>query len=175
MTPRDFADGLELLGNAHRATLGPGHFEAYGLAILPHVSDAKEWRAFVVWALGRGRWRYFPTAMEVVDALSEFRGQGDPTADAVAMYERVMGSGRYSPETGVVWDVGQIRSELGLIAAEAFVAAGGHMAFASTYRSDDRRRRFIEVYAQRVREGRHAAALPAGQAAKQLSGGRDGE
>lgn len=157
-----FVIGLTKIGIALRKPYDPASLTVYHDVIGPRT-NADEWERFVAWALAADRWRIFtPTVPDLQDALREFRGQRPVLVEATEAYDRVIAAGVYSPEGGTSWNYRAIKESCGDAAAEAFLAAGGNSAFATTWGEDKRRERFVSGYSEAVREEPMAALLPAG-------------
>lgn len=155
----EFTSGLTAIALAVQQDPGAPTIALYH-DILGPQTDAREWCAFVRWALESGRWTWFPKLRELQDALREFRGAPPLLAEATEAYERVLQSGTYIGD-GTQWIYRDIRERCGVGAAEAFLAAGGHHAFSTTYRESERRERFVAAYGEAVRESPEAKLLPA--------------
>ena len=117
---------------------------------MPQV-PSDEWEAFTRDSVAGGRWRYFPTVAELIEELRRFRGETTLEAEAVTAYERILGTGVYTPEGGTTWTYRWVLDTCGKAAAEAFQAAGGASAFQTTYGEDKRRQRFVQMYVAGVR------------------------
>jgi hypothetical protein len=138
-----------------------GTVEVYFDALAPRADDG-EWRRFTVAAVASGRFRFFPTVAELLDALHEHRGERLPEAEAVEAYERVLGAGTYTPQGGTTWNYRAVRESCGVAAAEAFLAAGGDGAFRSNWDEAKRRAAFVRAYAAAVRDDASKRLLPTG-------------
>lgn len=157
-----FALGLGRIALSLRQAYTPQEQLVYFEAIGPQT-DAAEWERFTRAAVASSRWpKWLPNVAELLDALREFRGAPSLDAEAVAAYERVIGAGVYTPEGGTSWHFRAVREACGSAAAMAFLEAGGHHAFASSYRESDRRERFVRAYVAEVRERPQSRLLPAG-------------
>lgn len=145
-------------------------FNAYYLA-LAEESDAMEWAAFTRVAAKRSGWKFIPSLPELLDALRVFRG-GPPLlelqGEASDAYERVISASTYTAEGGASWNYRTVAERCGKAAADAFLAAGGHHAFATTWDEAKRRERFIAAYQETAREIPDARLLPPGDAPKQI-------
>lgn len=141
----EFAAGLGTLALQLRHPLAQAEIDAYHIA-LGTETDAREWLGFCRGAAVRFGWRFLPSVPELVDALREHRGQPKLEVEATRAYEAVLAAGDYAPEEGRVWSYRGVLARCGRAAAEAFLEAGGHHAFASTFRESDRRERFIAAY-----------------------------
>jgi hypothetical protein len=155
-----FAAGMSAIGLAVRQEADAATMALYHDILGPRT-DADEWARFVRWALEGGRWTWLPKLVELQDALREFRGDRPLLVEATEAYERVLQSGTYIGD-GTQWIYRDIREKCGEAAAEAFLAAGGHHAFATTFRESDRRERFLAAYQEAVRQDPDARLLPAG-------------
>lgn len=171
-----FTVGLTRIAIATGKDLGEATVSVYREAIAPKTKQ-REWTLFCQQVVSAGRWRWFPTVREILDALAEYRGQPSLDAEAVAAYERVLRSGNYHPEGGTTWDVRTITQTCGGAAAEAFLSAGGHNAFATEYREDERRRKFVDAYqrAARAEPGHRLLPAPAPQRFLPAAGATDFE
>lgn len=156
-----FVAGLASIGIACRQAPTVADHEAYYIG-LGRELESDEWARFTEWALRPCRWTMFPKLREIQDSLREFRGERPLLVEATDAYERVLASGTYSPEGGTSWTFRAVKESCGDAAAEAFLAAGGHSAFATTWDESKRRERFANAYAEAVREEPAAALLPAG-------------
>lgn len=154
-----FVAGLTRIGSACRQAPTPLDFEVYHIG-MQHHADAAEWDRFTRWAIDPCRWTFFPKLRELQDALREFRGDRPMLAEATNAYERVLAAGVYAQEGGTSWSYRSVRETCGDAAAEAFLAAGGHNAFATTWEESKRRERFVNAYADAVREEPDAKLLP---------------
>ena len=151
-----FTIGLTRVALAIRETVDSATFAVYHEAIGPET-DAPEWESLTRdlaknpprGADGRPR---FPSVVELLDALSEFRGVPSIDVEAVQAYERVIASSIYTAEAGATWTYRGVAAACGKVSAEAFIAAGGHHAFATTWDEAKRRARFIAEYVAGARE-----------------------
>lgn len=141
--------------------------DAYHLA-MREETDAVEWQAFTAGAVKRFGWKFLPTVPDLIDALHVFRGAEPVDREAVAAYDRVLEAGTYSAEGGTVWNYRTVAERCGRAAADAFLAAGGHHAFATTWDEAKRRERFLAAYQEAARSMPADRLLPAGAEAKQL-------
>jgi len=143
--------------------------DAYHLAMADET-DPIEWQAFHLVAVKRFGWKFLPAVPELLDALREFRGGPKLDVEAARAYERVLDHGGvYTPEGGTTWNYRTVQERCGKAAADAFLAAGGHHAFANAFKESDRREKFIASYVSDVRAA-PATMLPAGDAVKQIEG-----
>lgn len=166
-----FITALARIVKASRQEVDEATIEVYTEALCYDVAP-DEWDAFTRHAVRAGRFgRWFPALIDVQDALREYRGARALPAEAEEAYERVMRTNTYTAEAGAVWSFREIRDRCGAACAEAFMAAGGHNAFATTWEESKRRARFIEAYAAAVRETPAAGLLPAGPEQRQLAAG----
>lgn len=166
-----FAAGLGTLALQLRHPLAQAEIDAYHIALGPET-DAREWLTFCRAAAVRFGWRFLPSVPELVDALREHRGQPKLEAEATRAYEAVLAAGDYVPEEGRVWTYRGVLLRCGRAAAEAFLEAGGHHAFASTFRESDRRERFVAAYraaSRAVPEERLLRGAPAAPALAPLA------
>lgn len=149
--------GLARLGVALNKPYDRSQVSVYA-DVLCDQTTAAEFAAFVDWGLRGGKFgRWQPSLPELQDALRAFRGHPTLDAEATTVYERVLGCREYNPESGAVWSFRRIREELGEAAANAFLAAGGHSAFATTLGEDKRLARFVSAYKYEIRDDPHAA------------------
>ena len=159
MNRSDFVKGLTRVAVACRMTLDDATVEVYADALM-HQSTAEEWDTFTRAAVASGRFRFFPTVAELVDALNEHRGGRPLEVEAGLAYERTLAAGTYTPQGGRTWTFRGVVSCCGEAAAEAFMAAGGHSAFATTWDEAKRRERFGRAYVAAVRAEPSARLLP---------------
>jgi hypothetical protein len=157
----EFGAGLGVIALQVRHSLQPAEIDAFHAA-LGERTTAAEWLAFCRAAAVRFGWKFLPTVGEVADALHEFRGAPPLEAEAATAYERVLAAGTYTPEGGTSWNWRDVVARCGKAAAFAFLEAGGHHAFASSYRESDRRERFVRAYVEAGRERPAERLLPAG-------------
>lgn len=169
MAELDFAKGLTRLAVSCRQELDDLTLETYTEALCDQTTP-EEWEAFTIGAVRSGRFQWLPKVPELLDALREFRGLPNLDAEAVAAYERVLAAGVYSAEGGTSWSFRAVLDACGKAAAEAFLEAGGHNAFANTFRESDRRERFIASYRAVARVDQSARLLPPPQAMALLPG-----
>ena len=161
-----FSIGLSLVALAVRETVDAATFAVYH-QLLAGETTADEWARFTqrlarcAPRAGDGRPR-FPTAPEMLDALAEFRGHPALPAEAAEAYARVVAASTYTPEGGASWNWRDVRARCGAAAADAFLAAGGHHAFATAWDEPRRRERFLAAYQAEARERPAARLLPAG-------------
>lgn len=163
MTPEQFAVGLGrialALRQAYTAQEQLVFYEAIG-----HQAEADEWENFARDSVARGRWDGFlPSVAALLDALREYRGEPALEGEAIAAYERVLASACYTAEGGASWSFRAVRERCGAAAARAFLEAGGHHAFATTWDEAKRRARFVSAYVEAVRERPAERLLPAGE------------
>lgn len=163
-----FTGGLAVIALQLNKPAEQALLDAYHLAFRDETSP-EEWGAFFPGAVKRFGWRFLPTVPELLDALREFRGLPNLDAEAVAAYERVTAAGQYTPE-GTTWSFRTVLQACGRAAAEAFLEAGGHNAFATTYREDQRRERFMAAYRAAARDDESARLLPPPEARALLTG-----
>lgn len=136
-----FVAGLAALAVNCRVELTDPQTELYR-SMLDDLSDADFARA-VAACLRTSRW--FPTIAELREKVSPYES---PQAAAGVDFDRVRKAGRYTP-VGYRWSYRDVSEQVGPIAAEAYVAAGGSSAFeqeqgetALTFL----RKRFTEAY-----------------------------
>jgi len=157
----EFTEGLTFLGLSLRQVYSPAEQGAF-YEILRARTDAAEWKAFTRTAAAGQRWTaYLPTLPDLLSALQEFRGAPPLDGEAITAYERVLSAGRYTAE-GTTWSFREVLERCGRASAEAFLEAGGHNAFASTWRESDRRERFVAAYVAAARSEPAARLLPCG-------------
>ena len=175
-----FAAGLTRLAASCRQEVDDLTLETYTEALCDQTTP-EEWEAFTLTSIRVGRFTWFPKVVELLDALREFRGLPSLDAEAVTAYERVLAAGSYTPEGGTSWEFRAVVAQCGRAAAEAFLEAGGHNAFASTFRESDRRERFVAAYVLVARQDETCRLLPpqplsgliAGDLASELSAAFD--
>jgi hypothetical protein len=161
-----FSIGLSVVALAVRETVDAATFAVYH-QLLAGETTAEEWPQFTQHMARRaprsadGRPR-FPTAPEMLDALSEFRGHPALPAEAAEAYARVLAASNWTPEGGASWNFRDVRERCGAAAARAFLEAGGHHAFATAWDEPKRRERFLAAYQSEARERPSARLLPAG-------------
>jgi hypothetical protein len=167
-----FSKGLSLIAEqiGHPATKERIDALYMGLA---DETDNQEWALFSAKAQARCRWTAIPRVDQILDALSMFRGQRPVDVEAAEAYERVIASGIYRPEGGTTWNYRHLVETCGRAAAEAFFAAGGQHAFATSWDESRRRERFLAAYQLAARQEPGARLLPPGDAPKQLEPGAD--
>jgi hypothetical protein len=175
----EFGVGLAFIAAQVRHPVSELEVEAFYDALSEQTS-AEEWRAFVRVAVARYAWRFLPGVAELLDALREFRGEPSLDSEAIEAYERVLESAYWTPEGGSTWGWRTINTRCGRAAADAFLEAGGHHAFASSYHEHDRRVRFVRAYVQAARSepstrllppAREQAALPPAAATRAFEAG----
>lgn len=125
-------------------------------------TDPDEWVRFCEGAALRFGWMFLPTVPELHDALQEFRGAPPLAVEATEAYEQVLVAGEYAPESGTVWTYRRVLETCGRAAADAFLAAGGNAAFATTWDEAKRRERFLAEYVVVARQVPADRLLPAG-------------
>ena len=150
MTAEQFTEGLTRIALATRANVEAAAFAVYHDA-LDGETTGEEWGAFCKNAVSTGRFSWFPKVGELLDALREFRGEPSLEVEAIAAYEAVMKAGAYTPDGGSSWTWRGVLESCGRAAADAWLEAGGHHAFATTWNEDKRRERFIAAYQQNAR------------------------
>lgn len=154
-----FGAGLGLIALKLARAVEPSTIRAYH-DDLRDRTDPAEWTEFCKVAALRFGWEFFPSTRQLSDALDEFRGKPSLSVEADEAHDRVVDCRSYSPETGATWSYRQIEAQCGRAAAEAFIAAGGHSAFETTYREDQRRARFVEAYTRAARAMPDQRLLP---------------
>lgn len=128
---------------------------------LAEESNDEEWAEFTRVAPKRFGWRFLPSVPDLMDALAEFRGEPNVNVEASEAYERVLGSGTYTAEAGTIWSQRTVSEKCGRVAAEAFMAAGGPNAFATSWDEAKRRERFMAAYRETARDRPSDRLLPA--------------
>jgi hypothetical protein len=154
--------GLQLIADQIGQELTEQKFNAYYLG-LANESDPREWAAFCCVAAKENRWRFLPSVPELIDALRVYRGgaSADELEDeAATAYARVTACAEYSPEVGAVWTYRAVAERCGKAAADAFVIAGGHEAFATNWESSKRREKFLNAYRRHARDVPASRLLP---------------
>jgi hypothetical protein len=167
MTRREFAKGLTRVCVACNRALDDLVVEVYAEA-LGHQATAEEWDSFTREAVASGRFRFFPTVAELVDALHEHQGARPLEVEAGEAYERVLAAGCYTPNGGTTWTYRGVLASCGRAAAEGFLAAGGNSAFVTAWDEPKRRAAFGRAYVATVRAEPAARLLPAGTGPKAL-------
>jgi hypothetical protein len=169
--PEPFAAGLTRIGLSVRQAYTAEEQHVFFDALAPQTS-AEEWARFARETVAAGRWtRFLPTVAELLDALEEFRGKPPLEAEAAIAYERVIQAASYTAEAGSSWNFRDVRERCGAAAARAFLEAGGHHAFATTWDESKRRARFVAAYVAEARERPAERLLPEGDAPKTLPAG----
>jgi hypothetical protein len=168
----DFAARLGFIGLKLRQAIGDPTALAYFEDFM-NETDREEWEAFTRVATRQFGWKWVPTATELHDALREWRGEPALDVEAAKAYEATVQSGLYDAEYGTKWSYRRVLDLVGKAAADAFLAAGGHHAFATTFKESDRRERFVASYVSDARANPAARALPAGEEPRQLEGGEE--
>ena len=136
-------------------------------------TEPGEWAEFCRVAVKRFRWRFLPSTPELLDALRVFRGGpalAELQTEAITAYDRVLDASTYTFEGGAMWNYRSVAEKCGKAAAHAFLAAGGHHAFATTWDEAKRRERFIAAYQERAKET-PAHRLTAPDAPEQITAG----
>lgn len=162
-----------MIAKATREKLNEGDYAAYGDSLRPQTADA-EWLAFCRWVVDNDRFTWFPKLVELRDALREFRGEPNLLAEAQLAYQRVDKSGEPSAHGGTVWTYRAVKKACGQAAAEAFLEAGGHSAFCTTWNEAKTREAFIAAYLRHSREVPTDRLLPAGPERKALPAPAEG-
>jgi hypothetical protein len=169
--PEPFAMGLTRIGLSLRQTYTAEEQFVYFEALATRTT-AEEWARFARETVAAGRWtRFLPTVAELVDVLEEFRGKPPLEAEAAIAYDRVIAAANYTPEGGSSWTFREVRARCGAAAARAFLEAGGHHAFATTWDESRRRERFLAAYQAEARERPAERLLPEGAAPLALPSG----
>lgn len=156
-----FSVGLSVIAMQINQPMGEAKIQAFHMAMEDETSGP-EWAAFCRQAVKRFGWRFLPSVPELLDALREFRGEPSLDSEAVAAYEAVIKAGEYTAEGGTSWTFRRVLEQCGRAAAEAFMEAGAHHAFASTWGEDKRRERFVAAYTVTVRAEPATRLLPPG-------------
>lgn len=167
--------GLQMIADHVGHPMTKERFDAYYLA-LAEESDPMEWVEFTRVATKRTGWKFIPSVPDLLDALRVFRGGpalAELQSEAAAAYERVIAASDYTAEGGAFWSYRGVAERCGKAAADAFLAAGGHHAFATTWDEAKRRERFIAAYQDAARTLPETRLLPAGAEPKQLTGADD--
>jgi hypothetical protein len=164
--------GLSIIAIQLNHPAGKTLIDAYYLA-LANETTPEEWQAFVSVAVKRYGWSSIPQVPVLLDALREFRGGTPLILEATMAYDRVIGAAEYNPQRGAWWTYRNIAAVAGKAAAEAFLAAGGNSAFATTWDECHRRERFVAAYMAAAREQPGARLLPEGKPAAELPGYRE--
>lgn len=159
---KPFGQGLGIVALQLNKPVSGELIRAYWAA-LHSETEPEEWAAFCARAAIKCGWTFLPTAPEMLDALREFRGAPSVDSEAVVAYDRVLESGTYTAESGTIWSFRGVREKCGPAAAEAFLAAGGHSAFATTWNEAERRERFVEAYQASARAEPGGRLLGAGR------------
>lgn len=159
----EFGAGLGVIALQVRHSLQPAEIDAFHAALGDEI-EPREWLAFARVAARRFGWRFLPTVAELLDALREFRGAPALELEAALAYERVIAAANYTPEGGASWNFRDVRQRCGAAAAQAFLEAGGHHAFATGWDEARRRERFLAAYRDEARERPAGRLLPAGAA-----------
>lgn len=167
-----FTEGLTRIGISVRQPPDKATFGVYYDAIKEQSTD-EEWREFCKHVVRTGRFVWFPKVAELLDALTGFRGEPSLLAEASQAYERVLGAANYTPEGGASWTYRDVLERCGRACAQAFLEAGAHSAFVSTFGESKRRERFVEAYVEWSRQEPKDRLLPAGQEQKALPEYRD--
>lgn len=119
--------------------------------------------------------RFFPTPGDLhSEARPAVVVTADSTTEAAQAYQRTLECNTYTPEAGARWSYRQIAAEVGQAAADAFIAAGGHEAFAAADPVGDqfRFKRFVAAYVEALQaRGAEARMLSAGGTARGISAG----
>lgn len=162
-----FTGGLSVMALQLNQPATAELLKAYHMG-LEDETTPEEWRAFIRVAPKRYGWKFLPTVPQIADALAEFRGQPSLEVEASEAYQRVLESGTYTAEAGTVWSQRAVSDKCGRAAAEAFMAAGGPQAFASSWDESRRRERFFAAYRESARDRPADRLLPAGDEQKLL-------
>lgn len=166
-----FSVGLSVIAMQLNQPMGEAKIAAFHMA-LEDETDSQEWVAFCRVAARRFGWKFLPSVPDLLDALREFRGEPALEPEAAKAYEAVIASGVYTAE-GTTWSYREVEKRCGRAAAEAFLEAGGHHAFAGTWGEDRRRERFIAAYVPAARAQPAARLLaPVPEERKALPGRR---
>jgi hypothetical protein len=158
---------MRLAVAARAQDVNRGTVEVYFDALCPQTT-AEEWGCFTRDAVASGRFRFFPTVAEILEALREYRGERLPEAEAIEAYEHVLSAGTYTPNGGTSWNYRAVREACGDAAAEAFLASGGDLAFRANWDESKRRQRFVSAYAATARSASRTRLLGSTQSARAL-------
>jgi hypothetical protein len=150
-----FSIGLSRIAVAVRETIDAPTFAVYHEAIGTKTTP-EQWARFTMSYVqgpatspdGRAR---FPTLVELLDALRQFQGEKPIEVEADEAYKRVFAAANYTANGGSSWNYRDVLTRCGQAAADAFAAAGGDEAFATTWAADKRRERFFQAYQREVR------------------------
>lgn len=156
-------DGLSQLAAALQRPQEGTTLALYAERLAARV-DAREWASAVAeWTLV-APWRHFPALPELFAAyqarVDAAEGRRPAEVEAVDAYTRVLQAGTYSPEGGTAWTYRGVVESCGKAAAEAWLAAGAHEAFATSWNADERRRTFLAAYLEAAREQPETRLLP---------------
>lgn len=163
----EFSKGLSRITKACRQEVDGATLEVYTEALC-HQVEPDEWDRFTLDVIRSGRFTWFPKVAELLAALSDFRGEPRLDAEAATAYERVLECGIYTAEGGTTWNQRTVAESCGRVAAEAFMAAGGPHAFATSWDESKRRERFLAAYQQTACDRPNDRLLPAGAETKLL-------
>lgn len=156
-----FGAGLGVIALQLNKPITPAVIKAYHAAF-EDGTDRAEWAAFCRVAAVRFGWSFLPTVTDLRDALDTFRGAMPVKREATEAYDAVIAAGEYTAERGTVWHYRGVQARCGRAAAQAFLEAGGHAAFAWGGRDEPaRRERFIAAYVVEARQAPADRLLPA--------------
>lgn len=161
---KPFGAGLGVIALQLNKPVTGETLRAYWLAFRNETTQA-EWEAFTAGAAvrwGKGWQGFVPTVPALFDALREFRGFPSLAPESSRAYDQVLAAGEYTPGAGRVWTFRGVLATCGIAAAEAFLAAGGHSAFATTWDEPKRRERFLAAYQVAASQDPRTRLLPAG-------------
>lgn len=170
----EFLAGLAYLAHGIRRGVYEPTQQAVFFDQLVDETTAEEWREFSRWAIKVARWTDgLPSVADIRDGLRAFRGERPIDAEVIEAYERVIASGIYAAEGGTTWNFRRVVDTCGRAAAEAFLEAGGHHAFVTTWNESERRAKFIAAYSAAARADRTTRLLPAAPQGKLLTAPQD--
>lgn len=175
-----FSAGLRHVGELLQKPVSTATLLAY-FGFLAEETNPDEWSEFCRVGAKRFGWGPFlPDAPRMLDDLRKFRGEPSRAAfdhqlatEAGHAYQRVLDAGDYTAAAGTFWTFRSVAEKCGRAAAEAFMAAGGPNAFATTWDESRRRKTFVDAYQHAAREEPSARLLPAGPEPKQLPAGAE--
>ena len=175
-----FEPGLARLVKAFRQEVDKVTLEVYTEALCYQV-ELDEWDVFTLACVRAGRFgKWFPKVDDILEALREFRGE--PSAaeiereikrEAVQAYERVLESPLRAEDGSAHWNYRTVAERCGKAAADAFMAAGGHHAFATSWDEAKRRERFCAEYVAESKAAPDRRLPPPGEDQKAIAGGNE--
>lgn len=156
--------GLGVLGLALQRPQPAETLALYARLIAPRVDHGPWSEAIEAWSTGAAEWEFFPSVPAILAAyqarVDAAEGRRPVEVEAVDAYTRVLQAGTYSPEGGATWTYRGVVESCGKAAAEAWLAAGAHEAFATGWNADERRRTFLAAYLEAAREQPETRLLP---------------